>query len=392
MDLQDARQKADQILDEERQQPSPGYEFVAPPNESTFAALAMIMAPQGLANQRRQRPRQIHENPTFYKFKSTNLELLAILLSQVNEKERQSFFLHIWLRLADPKCCRRGTYTGLLNWGGIVSELSLVAELSIRYGDKNWFFRYLRETRILTPGLLLLLIQFEEILSFNFNLVSDHELELLASTLMSIRLLADQKRRDVREVLLINAETKDYVEISKIASEIINICDGLTEQCRKSRYFYLKGALLQETNLEVNQDKAAVESYLRNLGFNKTLVESLNHAEDLYRSPSPFELKSCMGHLRSFLENLHAEAAGRVAKKAQSPVPSTWGANILFLRQNGIMSVAEEQFLISLYRLISDQAVHSLSAEREYARIARNVVIEYGLVLLSRMDKAGLKP
>jgi len=289
MDLQDARQKADQILDEERRQPSPGYEFVASPNDSTFAALAMIVAPQGLANQRRQRPRQMHENSTLYKFKSTNLELLAILLSQVNEKERQSFFLHIWLRLVDPKCCRRGTYAGLLNWGGIVSELSLVAEFSIRYGDKSWFFRYLSETRVLTPGLLLMLMQFEEIVSFNFNLLSDHEFELLAGTLVSICSLAAQKRSNSKEVLLINAEATDYGQVSRIASEIINICDGLTEQCRKSRYFYLKGALLQETNLEVNQDKAAVESYLRNLGFNKTLVESLNHAEELYRSPSPFE-------------------------------------------------------------------------------------------------------
>jgi hypothetical protein len=389
MDLQNARKKADQILDEERNQPTTEYEFVA--GDTNLAALAILLGPQAMQNARSQRPRQVHEN-SLYKFKSTNFNLLSILLSQVNEKDRPSFFSYIWSRIADSKSCRRSVYTTSLSWNGIVSELSLIAEFSVRHGDRRVFFRYLAEATTLTPGLLLMLMQLEEMLSYNFNVLSDDDIEMLPRNLVGLQQLADRKRNDSKEAIWIDAEKQDYVQVAKIASEIRNACEGIAEQCRKARYFYLKGALLQEMNLEVNQDKAVVESYLRNLGFNKTLVESLNYAEDLYRSPSPFQLKSSMGHLRSFLENLHAEAAGRVAKKANISSPSSWGANILCLRQNGIMSVAEEQFLASLYKLISDQAVHPLSVEREYARVARNVVIEYGLVLLSRMDKAGLRP
>jgi hypothetical protein len=392
MDLQDARKKADQILDEERHQPSTGYEFVAEPGNPNLGALALLFGPQAMQNARSKRPRQVHEN-SFYKFKSTNFDLLSILLSQVDEKDRLSFFVHTWSRISNPKCCcRRTAYTASLSWDGIVSESPLIAEFSIRYGDRRAFFRYLAEAPILTPGLVLMLMQLEEILSYNFNVLSDDDIEVLPPNLFGLHRLADRKRVDSKEAIWIDDKNQDFVQVAKIASEVVNVCEALAEQCRKARYFYLKGALLQETNLEVNQDKATVESYLQNLGFNKALVESLSHAEEIYRSPSPFALKSSMGHLRSFLENLHAEAAGRVAKKAKIPSPSGWGANILCLRQNGIMSVAEEQFLASLYRLISDQAVHPLSAEREYARVARNVVIEYGLVLLSRMDKAGLGP
>jgi hypothetical protein len=35
--------------------------------------------------------------------------------------------------------------------------------------------------------------------------------------------------------------------------------------------------------------------------------------------------------------------------------------------------------------------VHRLVAEREYARLMRNMSIEYGLLLLTKLDKLGLK-
>lgn len=388
MNLQDAMRKADQILDEERQQPSLEYEFVTSPKDSPLAAIALIVGPKTIQNERNERPRKVYEK-SFYKLKSANFDLLSILLSHVNEKDRPSFFAYIWSRIGNPKCCHLSGYTNAISWQGIVSELPLIGEFSLRNSDKANFFRCLAETQTLTLGLLLTLMQLEEMLSLNFNILSDKDLETLPQYLFGVRQLADRNLKN-QEASWVDGR-RHYVETSKIAWKVIEVCESIIEQCRRARYFYLKGALLQETNLEINEDKAAVESYLQSLGFNETLVQSLNHAEELYRSPSPFELKSSMGHLRSFLENLHAEAAQRVAKKASVPAPSTWGANIFFLRQNGIMSQPEEQFLVSLYKLISDQAVHALSAEREYARIARNVVIEYGLVLLSRMDKAGLK-
>lgn len=39
---------------------------------------------------------------------------------------------------------------------------------------------------------------------------------------------------------------------------------------------------------------------------------------------------------------------------------------------------------------MSDTGVHPLVAEREYARLMRNMSIEYDLLLLTKLDKLGL--
>jgi hypothetical protein len=97
-----------------------------------------------------------------------------------------------------------------------------------------------------------------------------------------------------------------------------------------------------------------------------------------------------MGHLRSFLENLQIYASARVAKKSGGAVPKTWGAATSFLQQKAILTKPEEGLATGLYTFISDGAVHPLIAEREYARLSRNVVIEYGLLLLRKLEKFGL--
>jgi hypothetical protein len=55
-----------------------------------------------------------------------------------------------------------------------------------------------------------------------------------------------------------------------------------------------------------------------------------------------------------------------------------------------VLTVKEEQFAAQLYALMSDTSVHPLVAEREYARLMRNISIEYGLLLLTKLDKLGL--
>ena len=56
-----------------------------------------------------------------------------------------------------------------------------------------------------------------------------------------------------------------------------------------------------------------------------------------------------------------------------------------------VLSVKEQQFVPQFYALVSDTSVHPLVAEREYARLVRNMSIEYGLLLLTKLDKLGLK-
>jgi hypothetical protein len=145
-------------------------------------------------------------------------------------------------------------------------------------------------------------------------------------------------------------------------------------------------------NLEVNQDKGAVRTFLEKLGFTKLLIQSLDEAEREYReAATPFDLKSSLGHLRSFLEELHLQACAAAQRRFGGSPPSRWGEALKYLLDNEVLTKPEEQFASQLYTLMSDTGVHPLIAEREYARLMRNVSIEYGLLLLTKLDKLGLK-
>jgi hypothetical protein len=265
------------------------------------------------------------------------------------------------------------------------SELPLLAEFLVRRGDKQLFIRAVGEASP-SPGLTLLLMQLEEMITLNFTLFTDEEYAQLPTAIASVRqIMADLEKRPKLSSTL---ESNTVFHISK---EIPELCDSISEVCRKARYLYVKGSLLPGMNLEVNQDKSRVRTFLEKLGFTQLLIESLDEAERLYRTAAtPFELKSSMGHLRSFLEQLHLQACAAAHKKLGGSQPSKWGEALQYLRDHDVLTVKEEQFAAQLYALMSDTSVHPLVAEREYARLMRNISIEYGLLLLTKLDKLGL--
>ncbi len=117
---------------------------------------------------------------------------------------------------------------------------------------------------------------------------------------------------------------------------IVKAIDGILEECHQARYWYLKGVLQELPNLEIEGDKTAVEGFLVKLGFSGEMLKSLNAAESDYKSTATtFELKNCLGHLRSFLEHLHRDAAKSLASAKGATVVDKWGSATLFLRQEG---------------------------------------------------------
>lgn len=104
------------------------------------------------------------------------------------------------------------------------------------------------------------------------------------------------------------------------------------------------------------------------------------------------KLKSSMGHLRSFLEQFHAEATPQIdrLRMVGPPADGRWGTLLAHLSASSFLSNQEEKFVAALYVLISDEAVHPLIAKREYARLARNVVIEYALLFLRKLEQLGV--
>jgi len=271
-------------------------------------------------------------------------------------------------------------------WRRCSSELPLVAEFAVRRGNKRLFIKALSQVA-LSPGLTLLLLQLEEMIALNFTLFNEEEYSQLRTAMESMRAAIPDFRKQAPQGSTIEQST-----VHNVCREVPAFCDGVAEGCRKASFLFLRGALLPGMNLEINQDKGTVRTFLEKLGFAELLIQSLDEAERLYRgAATPFDLKNGLGHLRSFLEQLHVQACAAAQKKFGGPIPSKWGEALKYLRDKEVLTKQEESFAAHFYTLMSDTGVHPLIAEREYARLMRNMSIEYGLLLLTKLDKLGLK-
>lgn len=376
MKLQEAIQKAKLILDEERHHSTVGY---SPPEAKDFVSGLRQIRDLGKLDAIRMRPRQVCEDTSRFVFKSTNYELLCALLSQLSESDRDAFIGAVVERLSDEPGYRcKHTTSDLVDCSALASELPLVVEFCVRQGKVQAVLDWLKLDSHAAPKHALVFRHIEDMITFNFRVYREHEYPELARAVATIQL------KPLGEWPGLGLNQRNwYLEIGHSRAAVI-------ELCRKARYLHIKRTLEQGLNVEINQDKTAVESYLKAFGFSETLIGCLNKAEELYQGPSSgFDLKSCMGHLRSFLEQLHAEAI--LAAKPGTVAPMKWGERLAVLRDAGVLSKQEDAFAASLYVLISDEGVHPLIAEREYARLARNMVIEYGLLFLQKLGKLGIE-
>jgi hypothetical protein len=353
MELQEALEKANQILDEERVSPTVNYDCV-PQSERTAQLVVSILAITNLQAQRGERPRRIIGNATTYKFKSTNYDLLCALLSRLPENDRAAFRSGVALRLVSAPGCVRKPY-------------------------------------VLFPGWLR---QLEEMIALNYTVFMDSDYETLAPAMLNISARAAEAEKECRKSNIVSTEWPGIGSVSATALciEVEAASKAIAEQSRKARYLYLKGSLSEGLNLEVNQDKIAVEQYIQQYGFPHTLVQALNEAERLYRDgTTPFDFKGSMANLRSFLENVHAEAMPALHAKFGGQLPQKWGEGLAYLLQINVLSKTEEQYVSRLYALISDEGVHPLIADKEDARLSYNTVVEYALRFFRKIEKLGIK-
>src|SRR5260370_41851832 len=349
---------------------------------------------EALHRARQERPREVLEEARKSSFKSTNYNLLCALSAQLEERNRWAFVVSVSSRVGMEPACGPAKSAAFPSWNGLVSELPLVAEFTVRNGGKEEFLRTVAEANPL-PGHVLLMRHLEEMISLNFSLFTDAEYDGVALSVGNfMRTVHDRfDKYCAGHQGFERWRSLGHTNVVEIFRELQASGAAILEQCRKAQYLYLKGSLLEGLTLEINQDRDIVQSYLLQLGFSKDLIECLNVAEQLYRSSGTnFDLKSCIGHLRSFLENLEKEAMPGAVATYGGNLPKTWGEVLSYLRQNRVLTKPEERLASGLYTLMSGEAVHPLIAEREYARLARNMVIEYGLLFLRKLDRLGLRP
>jgi hypothetical protein len=399
MELTDAIQKANRLLNEEHQRPTVGY--VDESNDSISSAIQAQSTSSGarlnLYAMRRMHPRPVREDPQNYSFKSTNYDLLLTVYLQVSIDDRPSFISSLLAWVAPGPSTRsktEGFSFPTFQWK--VSALPLIAEFCIRTGHKKELIDAIAASKAPTVGLAIMMIQIEETIALNFNLFGESELEQLPSQLNGLREMAELQTYSARGArgrpgtMVPNPHYKSGRE--QEASQIVKSVDGIADECNQALYWYLKGALQLTPNLEIESDRIKVIGFLDNLGFDPLLSGSLAKAESLYNASSDaFDLKSCLGHIRSFYEHLNIDAGQAIARLSGATVVDGWDPTMTFLRNSTFLSPQQEKFARGLYTLLSDEGVHPLIAEREFARLLRNVVIEYGVMFLTMLQKRGVR-
>jgi hypothetical protein len=394
VDLTEAIRRANQVLVEERRSPTVKYSRRLKdrkPEDSfgqTLDLITVFKEPEMLQVIRARRPRQVVEDPNQWAFESINYNLLCALLSQLAVDLRPAFLTTIIGRLATPPGCEKSQKNVQPSWNGLVSEFPLVAEFCVRNGAKDIFLRSVGETHPV-QGHAVLLRHLEDMVALNFTVFSESDYDALTTAVSTLARTSSVRLRDIERKMGGHRTLSDNRDMP-LYKEIIAAADALREECRKAQYFYLKGSLLEGLNLEVNQDKQAVEGHLKGQGFSEALLECLNQADHLYHgAASGFHLKSAMGHLRSFMERLHAEGLAKLKAPASRPAAIRWGDGLKELQTMGALTKVEEGYASALFTLLSDEGVHPVIAEKEYARLARNVVVEYALLFLTRLEKMG---
>jgi hypothetical protein len=277
---------------------------------------------------------------------------------------------------------------------GQSSMLPLIAEFCVRTSHLTELLEATKKPKLPTASLAMMVMELEEMVALNFNLFSDSQLEAIPKELATLRKNSELQTYSVKaergKLPVNNPVYRPGFEY--VGRVIVAGIDGLAEECRKARYFYLKGALQELPNLEIESDKVKVVSFLDSLGFNPLLAASLTRAEQQYSSASgPFDWKECLGHIRSFYEHLNIDAGQAIAKNIGKTVVGQWDPTLMFLKNCKFFTEQQDKFARGLYTLLSDEGVHPLIAEKEFARLLRNVVIEYGLMFLTMLEKKGIR-
>jgi hypothetical protein len=324
MDLAEGLKQAFRILEEDRLRPTIAYSYISSewPVEMQYDSSVHGHPPStaGVFFLRRMRdlsPRPVLEDPSRYGFSSINFDLLLAVFNQLRVEDRETFISTLCMKLMAGFSPRLPNAKGVPStWDGHSSGLALLTQFTVRTGYFRLLLKATDAVELPTAGQVVMLKQIEDILCLNFNLFNNEQLEQMPSTLAHLReigrLQTFQERRSGGKIIERNAKYRQG--FSAQGNEIVKTIDAITAECAQAQYWYLKGALQQSPNLEIDSDRIKIQSFLQQLGFSDQLSETLDAAERDYRSEAtPFELKNCLSHLRSFLEHLHRESAKSIA-------------------------------------------------------------------------------
>ncbi len=152
-----------------------------------------------------------------------------------------------------------------------------------------------------------------------------------------------------------------------------------------------EGQQLLANPTELTNDLKEIQGLVSSYSFPPALNALLDKVQAEFCKGDSFDQAAMMGHLRTFFEKLHQH----VSMTLQVKKPDSKDATDLtkcqqvidYLARKDVLSTKTQALGRALYGILSEKGVHALESTREYVRLCRNMVAEYGLILFYELDR-----
>jgi hypothetical protein len=168
----------------------------------------------------------------------------------------------------------------------------------------------------------------------------------------------------------------------------------LTQLIEYFEYLRIRQDILQRDNPQIDSDRVALISRFRSLGFSGPLEGVLEKVDTAFTaSADVFDFHGAMGLVRAALEQIVEQSGRRDAiavpledKLGESPARFSRAVSLLTRTQ--LLTDREASALQAFYNMVSVEGAHAWGTAREQARLSKNMMIEWGLLIVTRVREA----
>lgn len=170
---------------------------------------------------------------------------------------------------------------------------------------------------------------------------------------------------------------------------LLPVIEALINNIQHSR---LAKELLENINWEINQDLEAVKIEINKYGLEPGLAEVLEKLDDaIIQGKDKFDFKQCIELSRTFQEHLIQQIVSKIQHKTSityKGAPRIFTQWLEYLKRSDIAFLSDKEYQLgkSMYDFASETGTHSLGSKIEAARIIKNILIEYALYLLKKLE------
>ena len=210
-----------------------------------------------------------------------------------------------------------------------------------------------------------------------FDLIKDDLKEFLF-------LLTRTQLNELHRILEVALVDTDH--ISKKSSFLKNLLD---ERIR------LLDKKLDKINVEINQDKSNLMRQISDWGFDEKYNALLESVDKYILSEDSTINSGMVNNLRNFMSDFAIELAEKVALQEKEDIPKyeeikniqKVGRCRRYLKEKLNLSDGEHNLYDNFIVVLNNSGGHSFSSDKEYFRLARNMVIEMALFLMTKFTR-----